>query len=136
MQVQRLSLELSKIFLDFEVEVAYLFGSKAHGRDAEDSDFDFGVLFNKNLNSDQRFKLQLRLADALENHLKKDVDVISIDDTMSILLKFVIISEGKLIYCSSEDRRFNFELVVLNEYIDYKPFMDAYNRAYVAASQR
>lgn len=113
------------------IEIGYLFGSQITGDTTSSSDIDIAVLFNKKTTLMQRFNMRLKLMTMLQKTLKKPIDLVVLNDTRSIFFKFVIISEGERCYVKNEDTMADFELTTINDYIDFKPFLDAYNDRYV-----
>ncbi len=59
--------------------------------------------------------------------LKKEVDIIVLN-IAPLFLKYVILREGKLIFEKDRNKRIAFELKSLNEYFDFKPVMEEYNK--------
>jgi uncharacterized protein len=117
-----------------QIEFAYLFGSFALGNQHKDSDVDVAIKLSKKLNEDQRFNLRLKLMGVLAQALKKDVDVVVLDDAKDLFFKYVILKEGVLIFRKKDLPQMLFETRVFNEYFDYRPFFDIYNKAYVQRS--
>ncbi len=117
-----------------QVELAYLFGSYALGQENKDSDVDVAVQLSKSLNQSQRFDLRLKLGGLLSRELKKEVDVVVLNDTKSLHFKYIIVSEGKPVYQKNDVTGYMFENFVFAEYFDFRPFLDEYNKAYVQRS--
>jgi hypothetical protein len=67
----------------------------------------------------------------LSKIFKKETEVVVLNDTKSILFKFVIIKEGELIYMKNHAERLMFELKTMNDYYDFTPFIEKYNEAYL-----
>jgi uncharacterized protein len=107
-----------------DVLFAYLFGSQARKDALPTSDIDVAVY----LNSKDFFKRKLELIEKLSRATKKEVDLTVLNEA-SPLLKFVVLSEGELIYEADRSKRLDFDLQATNEYYDFKPYMEMYNKA-------
>jgi len=102
-----------------EIKLGYLFGSRVSGRINENSDFDFAFYLDCR-DSAKRLDIRLSLINLISRLLKTDkIDVIIINDTMSSVLKYNIVSKGILFYVIEP---FKVEIVpkILNEYFDYE----------------
>lgn len=122
---------LAGIFRKQPVDFAYLFGSLATGNASKQSDIDVAIFTSGDLSKEERFALRLNLIGRLSRAVKRDVDVVVLNDLSSLFFRYVIISEGKLLYQRSEGRRLDFENMTLGLYFDFRPFLDLYNRRYV-----
>lgn len=126
--------QLKKILAKYKVEFAYFFGSRAYADHViESSDYDFAVCFGSG-NEQSRFKKRLLLHHEMQVILTPSVvDIVVLDDVKSISLRNEIIASGQLIYDTHPEQRFDYELRTMQEYDDFMPFLEAYNRAYIAA---
>jgi len=123
--------ELQKTFKKYDVEFAYLFGSRANGKFHEKSDYDIAINLPKKFDDNQRFNIRLRLMSELfQIFSNKKVDVIILNDISSILFKYVIFYEGKNIYEANQSARLDYENLLQGEYFDFSPFLDEYNKLY------
>ncbi len=107
-----------------DVLFAYLFGSQARKDALPTSDIDVAVY----LIDGDFFNRKLELIEKLSRLMKKEVDITILNEA-SPLLKFVVISEGKVIYSIDDSKRIDFDLQTTNEYIDFKPYMEMYNKS-------
>ena len=112
---------------------AYLFGSTAQGKTNFDSDVDLAVYLNDKEISDM-FKKRLFFIEKIQSLLKKTADVIVLNEINSIFLKFIIIKEGRLLLERDHGARLDFELKTMQEYYDFQPFMEEYNKTYLQRS--
>lgn len=119
-----------------DVELVYVFGSQITGHATTESDIDIAILLPRSMTQMQRFKIRLKLAGELEKYLGKQVDLVVLNDIRAIFFRFVIISEGTCCYARSHDEMLDFELRTMNEYIDFKPFLDEYNENYIKRNLR
>lgn len=109
-----------------EIKLGYFFGSRARDEAGPLSDYDFAVYFDEP-NVIKRHHILFELIPKVSKILKTDsVDVVSLNDSASPLLKFQIISEGKLIL-EVEPHRLIVEPRILNEYFDFKYLLRKYN---------
>lgn len=126
---------LLPIFKQYGVHTAYLFGSRATGNAYEDSDYDIGCLFKKydpkHHNIDFIVALQMELEEALA---PMAVDLLLLDSA-PIVLRYEVISGGIVLFCEGDDFRTDFEDMVLRDYLDFKPFLDQYDREVLEAIQ-
>ena len=98
-----------------ETQVVYLFGSAAEGNLQQHSDIDLALLLPHDLAKKQA-SLAMSLAHLeLENHLKRDVDLVNLRQ-VSTVFQYVIINKGKVIYCVDEYSRKTFEMLTWSFY--------------------
>lgn len=126
-----------KIFFAGQKDVlfVYLFGSMATGKIAFDSDVDLAVYLESGRAGDL-FKKRLFLIEEIQAILKKSSEVVILNEVNSIFFKFVIVQEGKVIFERDHSRRVDFELKAMDEYYDFRPFIEEYNKAYLERSLR
>lgn len=116
------------------VRGAYLFGSQVSKTVNQQSDIDIAVYLDKKLNTQQRFAQRLGLINNLSRALKTDkIDLVVINDLEAVYFKYVIIKEGKLLYQQNILERCELEGRIMSEYFDFKPFLDEYNKRYLAS---
>lgn len=119
---------LEKFFLKKKgVLFCYLFGSFAYQNFTSKSDIDIAVFLDKKGGRDF-FERRLELIAELSKLLKREVDVIILNNLRSIFLKYVILKEGRLIFEKDRGKRIDFELKTLNEYFDFKPILKMYQQ--------
>ncbi|MEW6426137.1 MAG: nucleotidyltransferase domain-containing protein [Bacillota bacterium] len=122
-------------FLDRQPDVAaaYLFGSYARGRATSGSDVDIAVLFNRpEKDSFTRFERRLELEIALEESVKRPVQVIDLE-TAPLLLQRQVRKHGKLILEKDRRRRVNFEVRSRRAYFDMQRVYRLRNAAILKA---
>lgn len=125
---------LQQLFSINKVTLAYVFGSQVDGTASRNSDMDVAVLFSQELTKTQRFNLRLLIIGKLEKMFKHRVDLVVLNDLRSLFFKYVIISEGELLFRASEEEYLDFECKLMGEYFDFKPFLDLQNKNYVKSS--
>ena len=104
------------------IEFAYLFGSYAKEEQKEESDVDIAVFLKQN-----NLDVRLQLSYELSKLLKKDVDLLVLNDVKNLFLLEAVFREGKLLKDSQQ--RVDFELVKEHDILDYKEFKRAINAA-------
>lgn len=109
-----------------EVLFCYLFGSLAYQNFLKKSDVDLGVYLDEKKSKDF-FEKRLELISETSSLLKKEVDIVILN-TAPPFLKYVILKEGKLIFERDKGKRIDFELKAINEYFDFKPFLEKYHQ--------
>ncbi|MBT9172623.1 MAG: hypothetical protein DDT21_01009 [Syntrophomonadaceae bacterium] len=118
---------LEGIFAKYTLPAVYLFGSRADGTAASDSDYDFGVLLEEAVDFEQTVLLEMNLAEELAEITKRKTDIVILNSA-SIELKFLIIKRGILIYSGNDDLRTDFEDAAIRDYLDFKPVLDMYRK--------
>lgn len=108
-----------------EVVAAYLYGSLASGDTGHD--LDVGVFVRKDVDF-------LRLGTLLEMHLfgvgiKVPMDLRTLNDA-PIWVQYKVIKEGIRVHESSHDEVAELEARIVLEYLDFKPMLEAYDRAF------
>lgn len=107
-----------------EIKLVYFFGSTAQNKSAHLSDYDFAVYLEENIEPKKEKDIVLNLIAELSKKLKTDkIDLVLLNKADNFLLRFNIIKEGALIY-QKEQYRLLVEPRILNEYFDFKLFMD------------
>lgn len=119
--------DLSDVFADHVVDVAYLFGSRAEGTARHDSDHDVAVLFG----SDPGLVGVEMLARDLRRRLGTPVDVVDLDKA-PLELRGTVAERGRLIHSTNEPRRVRFEVRSRMLWIEFKPVLEAATRAFLA----
>ncbi|OHA65875.1 MAG: hypothetical protein A3E07_02240 [Candidatus Wildermuthbacteria bacterium RIFCSPHIGHO2_12_FULL_45_9] len=119
-------------FLENEKRVlfCYLFGSVATRQTNKESDVDIAVYLNPSRVKDF-FETRIDLINILSRFLKTKTDVIILN-TAPPFLKYVILQEGILVYDRAPSQRIDFELKSMNEYLDFKPYIEMYNNRLLA----
>jgi len=123
MKAQRLKDKLPEILAAHkEVSLIYLFGSRIDGQLGPMSDYDLGVLIDRD--ADER-QVQARLAHDLARALGTDrVDVVLLNRA-PIELAYAIIARGEILYQRDLATRVEHEAQVMSLYGDYLPVLRA-----------
>lgn len=128
MNIEEKALEKIKQILEIypEIKLGYVFGSRVSGESGPLSDYDFAVYFDEP-DVIKRHDILFGLSSEISKTLHTDlIDIVSLNDVGSQLLKFQIISEGKLIL-EKEPYRLIIEPRILNEYFDFRYLLKKYN---------
>ena len=134
LKVEKIRSQLHPLFQkDSHILFGYIFGSAALGFTNKESDIDVAVYLDPNQVKDI-FEKRLQLIERCQFLLKKPVDVVILNEERSIFFKFVIIREVKLVFERDHGQRVDFELRTMQEYYDFQPFLEAYNKAYIQRS--
>lgn len=110
--------KLTNFFKDHpDISAVYLFGSEASGLSNEQSDVDVAILFrrNKGVSRDKRLEIE----DNLIALLKREVDLVVLNDA-SPILRMQVLKKGKKIVEHNRKDANSFFVQTLNEYDDLK----------------
>ena len=110
-----------------EVLSAYLYGSQASGALREESDVDIAVVLKPARNL-QAFTQGLKYRSSLEDLLKKDVDVVILNDA-DRFLALQVFSKGIPVYESNHTRAEDFKWRLVQEAWDYLPIKRIFDDA-------
>ncbi len=102
-----------------QVKFAYLFGSYATARARVESDVDIAVYISQEYDL---FDARLEIHHKLQKALKKEVDLVILNNAKNFDLLEDIFREGKVVKESADDARLMFELYKEHEIKDYKIF--------------
>ena len=108
--------------------IVYLFGSKAIGRESQLSDIDIGVVFkNPPLSIDNRFLYNILYGLFSELYPNSKLDIVFLHNT-PLSLQHSAIKVGKILF--EEDPIFtaDYENLVMNQYLDFRPVLDFFDR--------
>jgi len=119
--------ELGRLLDKHQVIAAYFFGSRAEGTASEDSDFDFAILVDDSYSREEDNTLIMELTEEMQALLGKEVDLVVLNRA-SIEFRFLIIKHGRLIFSAGEEKRTDFEDVVIRDYLDFKPVLELYRK--------
>ena len=110
------SVELKKFFeKNYDILLAFVFGSVAKGRERDESDIDIAILFSKSPSFDASFKIK----DEISDILKKEVDLAILNDT-SPILGMQVLKYGKLLFERNKGEYSKFFVKTMNFYYDLK----------------
>lgn len=120
--------DLNKLFSQYqEIKLVYLFGSQAKNQGGPLSDFDFALYFDEKATLLKKKDIVLDLNFRLSSILKtNNIDIVILNDSLSPLLKFNIINDGKLFY-EKTPYKLLVEPQIFDQYFDFKVFQKTYN---------
>lgn len=102
------------------IALAYLFGSRVEGNIGPQSDYDFGILLDRDAD---KAAVRSSLASDLAKLLQSPrIDIVLLGNA-PIDLSFAIISHGHILYERDVATRVDFEAKVMGLYFDYLPFL-------------
>lgn len=116
-------------FLEDEekVELVYLFGSVATGKNGKLSDIDIAVYFDESLTKKGMIDLQLKLISELTTILKTDKIDLIVMNNVPLLLKYNIIKYGEILK-SEKEKKVAVETKILSDYLDMKYYIDRHTK--------
>lgn len=119
-----------------EVIFAYLFGSVARGQAGPLSDVDVAVLARDGLDSPTLFELRIRLIDDLIHLLGTEAVDVVIMNQAPLALNYRVFRDGVQLFCRDRQRRVLYQADIVSRYLDFKPFLDRYERAILDRARR
>ena len=127
----RRSSKLRKIFKDFEVKLAYVYGSQLKPKYVhKESDIDIGILFKKTVPESEYFDRRLRIMDPLSKFFKIEADAVVLQQ-VPLLLRYVATCEGRYLYEEKKSDHVDYDVKIMREFADFLPFLEALNKEYV-----
>jgi predicted nucleotidyltransferase len=114
----------------------YLFGSAVEGITTVRSDIDIGIVFEspKNLKDTRSLynTLYSKISKVFKPTFQRKLDIVFLQNA-SVTLQYNAITSGRLIYEKDPVKRANYEEKVVNQYMDFKPILEYFDKV---ASQR
>ncbi|MCS7198325.1 MAG: nucleotidyltransferase domain-containing protein [Candidatus Bipolaricaulota bacterium] len=124
MDLTKLEEKLVQYAREHQVSALYLFGSVVHGALTPLSDLDVAVFLPESVPSEEYFDRRLQMTlDLMELLRASEIDLVILNHAPP-LLKYKVVTTGKLLYSRDERALNRFELRVLTEYLDFKPVLD------------
>ena len=116
--------KLDIIFKKNNVILAYVYGSVAEGKENPLSDIDIAVLFSKKVKKNDYFDLRIKIAGEIDRALKiYKTEIICLNQAPSFL-RHEAVYGGINIYCTNSNIKRNFEFKTLQEYEDFKYYLN------------
>jgi len=112
-----------------EIAFAYLYGSFAKGLQSSKSDIDIAVyLSDESPMKDPMYESALAIE--IESKIKgrREIDV-RVLNRQPVFFAYQVVKYGKRIFTRHRKLAVGFEAAAFDRYFDFKPFMDAYDRA-------
>ena len=111
-----------------EVDVLYIFGSRASGKARSSSDIDIAVLVNEKTQRDSYFDLRRRLVVPFCEAMKNDaIDVVILNEA-PLHLAFEAVEPRNILYERDPAHRIEFEVRVISEFFDFRPLLEVRKR--------
>jgi uncharacterized protein len=132
---ERLRRDIIEVVDDYPVVFSYLFGSHARGEARHDSDVDVAVCFEPGLAAAERFDLLLRLGAGLEVALRREVDVVDLDEA-PLRLAGRILTERVVLTGLDRPERVRYETRVFAPSVDFEYHASRLDRELLAAMAR
>ncbi len=124
MDLIKLEERLVQYAQEHQVGALYLFGSAAQGTLTSLSDIDIAVLLPDDIPAAEYFDRRLQMTLDLMQLLNTDkIDLVILNHAPP-LLKYQVITTGKLLYSCNVSARRRFELRAITEYLDFKPVLE------------
>lgn len=124
MDLTKLEEELVQYAREHQVSALYLFGSAAQGALTPLSDLDVAVFLPESVPPEEYFDRRLQMTlDLMELLRDNEIDLVILNHA-PLLLKYKVVTTGKLLYSRNERTLKHFELRALTEYLDFKPVLD------------
>ncbi|WP_096198883.1 type VII toxin-antitoxin system MntA family adenylyltransferase antitoxin [Bacillus sp. FJAT-45350] len=115
---------VKKIIERFNPICIYLFGSFVKGTVRKDSDVDIAFLSEEKTDPYQVFLVAQEIAETV----RREVDLVNLSEA-STVFKIQVVANGKLLYCTNEQKKDEFEMLVYKMYAklneERKPVLDA-----------
>jgi len=110
---------LKEIFKSQEgLIAAYLFGSYAKGTPGPLSDIDIAYFLSENSYKEKGEEIDTNLYSSLSAYLHTDeISFICLNEA-HLSVKYAVISKGKVLFCSDDPKRVEFEEKTLDMYLD------------------
>jgi len=127
-QTDELKTVVNTLFIQFnEIQIAYLYGSYAIELQNKFSDIDIGIVLEKDFKESPLYFA--RLSSKIEEiySYKIDVDLRVINNSSPRFL-FQVIKNAITLYVKDINFKDEYELKVINQYLDIKPMLDEFDR--------
>lgn len=105
-----------------EIELIYLFGSRATGRATASSDTDLAILFSQ---LPRMVTYKTRLLTALEATGPVDLTILN---TAGSVLKYQVVKDGRLLYERHPGQHKKFQFYARKEFFDFQPTLEFFYR--------
>jgi uncharacterized protein len=119
--------DVDALLADAGVQFAYLFGSRATGRERPDSDADIAIMVDR--------PMELLDEAVLADRLARTLGVPSVDlldlGRASLRMRGRVLAEGRRIFSVDEPARVAFEVRSRSEYFDFLPTHRAHRDAFL-----
>lgn len=114
-----------------DVIALYLFGSRANGTAGPLSDIDIAILLKQRSKKDDYFKRELFYLGKANEILHTDEVGLVLLNRAPLTIQYGVIMDAKVLYSRDEDARLSFEERIIDEHMDFKPFLEEYDREFL-----
>lgn len=118
------------------VLAVYLFGSEAEETKIIESDIDIGILLKNTKNlEDTRLiynAVYSELSEVFKPSFLRELDIVFLQNA-PLTLQFEVITKGKIVYEEDPTQRADYEEMVINQYMDFRPVLEYFDK--VASSR-
>lgn len=111
--------KFNREFKNYNILLAYLFGSYATGHIGPMSDYDLAILTSKELTQYEIYEISHKISVLMK---KPNVDLVILNEC-PVELKYNIISSGKIIFVKNKFIKVEFEANTLSQYFDFLPIL-------------
>jgi uncharacterized protein len=120
--------ELKTKLEELRIITVYLFGSRATGRESRLSDIDIGVVLEKTPSEKEARNLYDKLyAIFTEVYPSSKLDIVFLQKA-PLSLQYSAVREGKTLFERKPELTMDYENIVINQYIDFRPVLDYFDR--------
>ena len=109
---------LEKVCVKYSLKLLVMFGSQASKKIHPESDLDLAFFSNKKINEQKLYE------DLSAVFKRGDIDLINLFTAHNHLLRYEILSKGKVLYESSPGLKITMEGQSYIDYIDFKPYYE------------
>lgn len=113
-----------------EIQIAYLYGSYSQGLNNKHSDIDIGVVLKDPKSNGPLFFARIGHEIEKKLHYKVNVDLRILNNANPRFL-YQVLKNKHLLYYKNETFKDEYELKVLNQYLDIKPLLDEFDENYI-----
>ncbi|RKX75266.1 MAG: nucleotidyltransferase domain-containing protein [Spirochaetes bacterium] len=104
------------------IDFLILFGSYSQGQSTGLSDIDFAYYASEELSFEEESEILYEMGRILNTH---EIDLVNLKK-IPLKSRYIILYEGKLIFCRNEELFYDVKERVTNMYLDYKYYDDIY----------
>ena len=125
--IEELKSVISDLFKQYdEIQMAYLYGSYATDFKNKFSDIDIGIVLESNFNESPLYFARLSSKIEESYHYSIEIDL-RILNYCSPRFLFQVIKNAKILYVKDKNFKDEYELKVINQYLDIKPMLDMFD---------
>ncbi|MFH1662189.1 MAG: nucleotidyltransferase domain-containing protein [Candidatus Falkowbacteria bacterium] len=125
--------QLNRLSKKYKINTFYVFGSQSTGKTTKLSDYDFAVLLDDKVPEKEYGNYQIKIISELLRLVNSNrIDLIILNDKRnSLLLKYNVIKNGKILYEKNKNKRVNIEVNILRRWLDWQYFERLWGDIYV-----